>query len=438
MDNLINVVVSNYVPTVIIISLVIGTFVIAIAGIIRNSGRHDDVARSNFIIQTVIVGFIMLFLSGILVFSFHEVYMSHFYGNLQQTISDKLPKDEDIKNTDLLATEVKDTQSSIQDPKCILVVVDTVECVKKTINDVIGVIIAKVVRGLGFVVVKVTEKLNFNFLFNLPVDVFNADPSLSADKLQRAINFDSLLKLSEVIGLAWVYLLVVSHYFKSILFSLDSDYSSDFVGDIGKMVLGFASVFLARYIAEAVLQTAQSFASFLFNTPLANGLTIALKSLITDALWSSFGGFSIALVGLAIFVLIYTILFGFVVFKNAKRYFILLLMVLLAPIFTPMLFFDMTRNMGMIFWNKFIMTSFSLMFDLIILLMVFVFLSSGGFSLGNLLLMLIGMAVVADSNNLIAQISLASEVSGFKSVVRNGVRSGANNIMSLRKVFQSL
>ncbi len=436
MDSLINAVLANYIPTIILTSLVIGIFVIAIAGIIRNSGRLDDVARSNFIIQTVIVGFIMLFISGAVVFAFHQVYISRFYTNIQQNIAGKLPKTADINNTDLLASEVRDTQISSQDPRCILIVVDTIDCVKKTINDVIGVIIGKMVRGLGVVVVKAAEKFNFNFLFNLPADVFDMSPGLPADTLQRAINFNNLMQLSEIIGLAWVYLLIVTHYFKSILFSLDNDYSHDFVGDMGKMLLGFAGVFMARFMAEAVIKTAQAFAGFLFAGPLANGLIIALKAIITDGLWGSFGSFGIALVGLAIFVLIYIILFGFVVFKNAKRYFILLLMILLAPIFTPMVFFDMTRTMGIIFWNKFIMTSFSLMFDLLILLTVFVFLTSGGFTLGNLLLMLIGMAVVADSNNLIQQIALASEVSGFRSVVRSGVRSSTSTVMNLRKYFR--
>ena len=94
--------------------------------------------------------------------------------------------------------------------------------------------------------------------------------------------------------------------------------------------------------------------------------------------------------------------------------------------------------MGLIFWNKFIVTSFGLIFDLLILLIVFVFLSSNGLSLGNLILMLIGMAVVVDSNNLIQQIALASEVSGFKSVVRNGLRSGTSTFLSLRNYFRSL
>jgi len=342
----------------------------------------------------------------------------------------------DINNTDLLATQVKDTQLATQDARCILIVVDTIDCVKKTINDIIGVIIGKLVRGLGVVVTKAVEAFNLNFLFNLPADVFDMSPGLAADALQRAINFNNLMQLSEIIGLAWVYLLIVTHYFKSIIFSLDNDYSHDFVGDMGKMLLGFAGVFMARFMAEAVIKTAQAFAGFLFAGPLANGLITALKAIITDGLWGSFGSFGIALVGLAIFVLIYIILFGFVVFKNAKRYFILLLMILLAPIFTPMIFFDMTRTMGIIFWNKFIMTSFSLMFDLLILLTVFVFLTSGGFTLGNLLLMLIGMAVVADSNNLIQQIALASEVSGFRSVVRSGVRSGTSTVMNLRKYFR--
>jgi len=139
---------------------------------------------------------------------------------------------------------------------------------------------------------------------------------------------------------------------------------------------------------------------------------------------------------LAIFVLVFIILFGFVVFKNAKRYFILLVMILLAPIFSPMLFFDMTRNMGLIFWNKFIVTSFSLAFDLLILLLVFVFLGSSGLSLGNLILILIGMAVVADSNNLIQQIALASEVSGFKSVVRRGFRTSAGTVMAIKSYLK--
>ncbi len=73
------------------------------------------------------------------------------------------------------------------------------------------------------------------------------------------------------------------------------------------------------------------------------------------------------------------------------------------------------------------------MFDLLILLMVFVFLGAGGLSLGNLLLILTGMAVVADSNNLIQQIANASEVSGFKSVVRNGFRSGANTVYKIKR-----
>jgi hypothetical protein len=110
-------------------------------------------------------------------------------------------------------------------------------------------------------------------------------------------------------------------------------------------------------------------------------------------------------------------------------------MILLSPIFTPMLFFDMTQTMGKIFWHKFIVTSFGLSVDLLILLIVFVFLSSGGLSIGNLILMLVGMAVVADSNNLIQQIATASEVAGFTSVVRNGLRSGAATFMSIKRLF---
>ncbi|HEX9503346.1 MAG TPA: hypothetical protein VF974_03435 [Patescibacteria group bacterium] len=436
MDNLIRAVLSNYVPTVIIICFVAGIFVLAIAGIIRNSGRHDDIARSNFIIQTTIVGFVMLFVSGAFVFAFHQAYVSRIYSNVKENVISKLPTNEDINNTDLLNREIRDTQNSAPEARCILIVVDTIDCVKKTINSIIGALIEKLVRGLGEVVGKMAEKLNFNFLFNLPAELFDKSSNLPPDKLARITNFNNLLKVSEIIGLAWVYLLVVTHYFKAILFSLDEDYSSDFVGDTGKMLLGFGAVFLARYMAEAVILTAQSFASFLFSSQLASGLIIALKALIASGLWESFTGFSLSLVGLAIFVLIYIILFGFIVFKNAKRYFILLIMILLAPIFTPMLFFEMTRNMGTIFWNKFIVTSFSLMFDLLILLMIFVFLSSGGLSLSNLLLMLIGMAVVADSNNLIQQIANASEVAGFRSVVRSGVKSGAGLYSAFRRLKQ--
>jgi hypothetical protein len=74
--------------------------------------------------------------------------------------------------------------------------------------------------------------------------------------------------------------------------------------------------------------------------------------------------------------------------------------------------------------------------DLLILLIVFVFLSSGGLSLGNLILMLVGMAVVADSNNLIQQIATASEVSGFKSVVRNGILSGTATYMNVKRLIE--
>ncbi len=433
MDNLIKAVLSHYVPTLILASIIIGIFVVGIAGIIRNSGKHDDVARSNLIIQTVIVGTIMLFISGAFVFAFHETYVSKFYSGIQQSITDKLPNNDNINNTDLLKGEVSST-SNISDARCILIVVDTIDCIKKTINDIIGSIIAKLVRGTGEAISKVVEKFNFNFLFNLPAELFDNNPNLPADKLARVASFDSLIKLSEIIGLAWVYLLIVTHYFKSIIFSLEKDFSNDFIGDVGKMLLGFAGVFLARYVAEAVILTAQAFAGFLFNNQLASGLSLALKALITDGLWSSFSSFGLSLVGLAIFVLVYIILFGLIVFRNAKRYFILLIMILLAPIFTPMLFFEETQNMGIIFWNKFFVTSFGLMFDLLILLIVFVFLSSGGISLANLILMLVGMAIVADSNNLIQQIASASEVAGFKSVIRKGVQSGAGLYYRLRRL----
>jgi hypothetical protein len=311
------------------------------------------------------------------VFAFHEAYVSHFYGGIQQSITDKLPKDGDVNNTDLFKGDVV-SASNTSEAKCILIVVDTIDCIKKTINDIIGSIISKLVRGIGEAISKVVEKFNFNFLFNLPAELFDNNPNLPADKLARIASFDSLIKLSEIIGLAWVYLLIVTHYFKSIIFSLEKDFSNDFIGDIGKMLLGFGGVFLARYVAEAVILTAQAFAGFLFNSQLTSGLTVALKALITDGLWSSFSSFGLSLVGLAVFVLVYIILFGFIVFRNAKRYFLLLIMILLAPIFTPMLFFEETKNMGMIFWNKFFVTSFGLIFDLLILLIVFVFLSSGG------------------------------------------------------------
>lgn len=433
MDNLIRSVLAHYIPTIIGVSIIIGIFAVAIAGMIRNSGKLEDVARSNLIIKTVIIGTVMLFVSGAFVFAFHQAYVSNFYGGIQQSVTDKIPSSENINNTDLFKSDVNSTLSS-SDSKCILIVIDTIDCIKKTINDIIGSIIAKIVRGVGEAVTKVVEKFNFNFLFNLPAELFNHDPSQPAEKLARVASFDSLIKLGEIIGLAWVYFLIITHYFKSIIFSLDKDFSNDFVADIGKMLLGFAGVFLARYVAEAVILTAQAFAGFLFNSQLASGLTIALKALITDSLWSSFSSFGLSLIGLAVFVIVYIVLFGLIVFRNAKRYFILLIMILLAPIFTPMLFFEDTRTMGIIFWNKFFVTSFSLMFDLLILLIVFVFLSSGGISLGNLILMLVGMAIVADSNNLIQQIANASEVAGFKSVIRKGVQSGAGLYYRLRRL----
>lgn len=432
MSDLINAILAHYVPFVIILSMIVGTLALALAGMIRNSGTNDDVVRSNRIMKTVIVGFIMLFVSGSFVFAFNRLYVSKFYGGLASSLASKLPNSSDINNTDLLSSQVQNVNSTIQDPKCILIVVDTVDCIKKTVNDLIGSFIGKMVRGIGATLANALQSFNFSFLFALPADVFSYGSS-DAGTVQRVINFNSLLELSEVIGLAWVYLLIVTHYFKSILFSLDNDYSADFLGDMGKMLMGFAAVFLARYMAEAVILTAQAFATFLFSGPLATGLATALQAVISDGLWGPFGSFGISLIGLALFVLIYIILFGFVVFRNAKRYFILLLMILLAPIFTPMLFFDMTRTMGSIFWHKFIVTSFSLTVDLIILLIVFVFLSSGGFSLGNLLLMLVGMAIVADSNNLLQQIALASEVSGFTSVVRQGVSSGTSTFMNLKR-----
>lgn len=436
MDNLISGVLANYVPIIIIISFIVGIFVIGIAGIIRNSGKNDDIARSNLIIQTVMVGMIMLFLSGCFVFAFHKVYVSRYYADVQTNLSSKLSQNGDPGSTDLLQTQIQQAGTDTPSAKCILIVIDTVDCVKKTINDVIGSLVSVIVRALGGFVDTIVKYLNtsFPFLFNLPADLFNSSPNLPADKLQNIANFDSLIKFSEIVGLAWVYLLMVTHYFKSIIFSLDSDYSNDFVGDIGKMILGFAGVFLARYMAEAVILTAQSFASFLFNTQLANGLVTTLEALINNTLWVSFGSFGLALVILAIFVLVYVILFGFIVFKNAKRYFTLLIMILLAPIFTPMLFFDLTRSMGTIFWTKFFTTSFGLMFDLLILSMIFLFLGSGGFSLGNLLLILVGMAIVADSNNLLQQIANASEVAGFRSVVRTGIKSGSNLYYKIRRL----
>jgi hypothetical protein len=47
--------------------------------------------------------------------------------------------------------------------------------------------------------------------------------------------------------------------------------------------------------------------------------------------------------------------------------------------------------------------------------------------------MLVGMAILADSNNLLQQIALAAEVSGFKSVVRNGLKSGASTVYGWRR-----
>ena len=143
MDNLISAVLVNYVPTVIIISIIIGIFVIAIAGVIRNSGKHDDIARSNLIIQTVVVGLIMLFLSGAFVFGFHQVYVSRFYAGIEKNLSEKLPASESLNNTTQLESELKESKVTITDPKCVLVVVDTIDCVKKTINDIIGTVIAK-------------------------------------------------------------------------------------------------------------------------------------------------------------------------------------------------------------------------------------------------------------------------------------------------------
>jgi hypothetical protein len=278
MDSLIRAVLVNYVPMIIIIGVVVGIFTIALAGIIRHSGKNDDVVRSNYMIKTVIVGLVMLFLSGAFVFAFHQVYMSRFYGNIEQNLSSNLPNAASMSNTDLLASDINGSAIVTNDAKCILIVVDTIDCIKKTINDVIGLIIGKFVRGIGTVLSEVLQKFNFSFLFQLPVAVFGASAPASSTQATQTVNFNSLLQLSEIIGLAWVYILIVTHYFKSILFSLDSDYSSDFVGDLGKMLLSFAGVFFARYIAEAVITTAQAFASFMFATPLANGLTITLQA----------------------------------------------------------------------------------------------------------------------------------------------------------------
>lgn len=78
METLISAVLNNYVPIIIIAAFITGIFVVAIAGVIRNSGRVDDVVRSNLVIKTVIVGLLMLFLSGTFVFAFHQIYVSKY------------------------------------------------------------------------------------------------------------------------------------------------------------------------------------------------------------------------------------------------------------------------------------------------------------------------------------------------------------------------
>src|SRR5581483_6035979 len=119
MNTLINAILSNYVPSVIVTSLVAGLFALGIAGIIRNSGKNDDIARSNQIMQTVIVGIIMLFLSGVFVFAFNELYISKFYGQMEDAVAARLPNGSDINNTNLLSSQIQDTQTTITDPRCI-------------------------------------------------------------------------------------------------------------------------------------------------------------------------------------------------------------------------------------------------------------------------------------------------------------------------------
>jgi len=66
------------------------------------------------------------------------------------------------------------------DAKCILIVVDTIDCIKKPSTDVIGLIIGKFVRGAGTVLSAALQKFNFSFLFQLPVAVFDASTTASS------------------------------------------------------------------------------------------------------------------------------------------------------------------------------------------------------------------------------------------------------------------
>jgi len=427
MDDLIQAVLSYYVPILIITSSLAGIFAIAIAGSIRNSGKLNDLIRSNSIIQNTIIGLLMLFFSGAFVFAFHQTYVSRYYSGIESNLENQIAQLKS-ENTSILQSQVNQSApSSNQQPQCILGVIGNIDCLKEVINETLGSLISVPIRALGSFLNNLISTLSpqFQFMFSLPTQMIFIDSSSGSIQIAEANNFSTLLKFTELVSLAFVYMLMVTHYFKSIIFSLDSEGQNDFILDIGKMILGFAGVFLAKYLAEAIIFTAQSFATFLFNSQLASGLLASLQALTNQNLWNGFNSFGLSLVLLSLFVLAYIILFGFVAFKNAKRYFVLLVMILLAPIFTPMLFFEETRSIGITFWIKFFSTSFGLTFDLIIMCMIFTFLGGDGLSMGNLLLILIGLAVVADSNSFIQKITNTSEVAGFKSVVSSAIGSGS-------------
>ena len=145
MNTLINAVLNNYVPIIIIAAFIVGIFVVAIAGVIRNSGKLEDVARSNLAIKTVIVGLLMLFLSGSFVFAFHEVYVSRYYGGIESQLAAKLSP-ANTSDTGQLQSQISQTGTDAPPSQCISLLINPLDCIKLTINQTIAVFISIPVR----------------------------------------------------------------------------------------------------------------------------------------------------------------------------------------------------------------------------------------------------------------------------------------------------
>lgn len=357
------------------ISLVFSFFV---AGFLRMRGDKESVSRSNDIIKIsliLLLLFVLIFTFTRLLFTYNgpvkvqsgmESFVKTFCKS-EETPNGLIIKscngnlitcggDSDKRDTDMCRKG--EIPSDLFSYKCKSAVPVTNTCLDP-ISDQISFSINAFIINLTSQLGTIVAEFGKDYFFKLPFDIIGHE------------KFSGLFSSIQSIAIAIVLVVFLFNYWTKLIRVFQDDSVIVFITEAVNYIYAIISIYIFPFILEMIMRIC---------TYLVLVITESSSGKLLADFFVGYSRTGVIMASISpIFMIYYIVIIialVWLVVKNIKRYVWVLILYMLSPIFGPMYFIDSTKSYFQSFFRSFLMSSFSVVIEVIIIMI--------GFTLSNI------------------------------------------------------